>query len=271
MENLNFSDIHALVSDMDGVLLRGGEALPGMAALFDFLHQRCIPFIIATNNSTKTPAQYHQKLIQLGAATVQQENILTSSLVTAAYLWEHFARGAMVYVAGQPGLQEAIQSAGYTLLEDAGQPAAAVVVGGDPDLTYDKLKYAALHIQRGAVFIGTNPDVLYPTEEGLVPEAGTILAALQAATGVSPLIMGKPERFLFDTALARLGSQPRHTLMLGDRLDTDIRGGQWAGLKTALLTTGVDTAESIRLKKIQPDAVFAGLDALIEAWQRASL
>lgn len=266
---LNFRDIRALITDLDGVLLRGNEPLPGMVALFDFLRQRGIPFIIATNNSTKTPAQYSQKFVRFGAAVVQEKNILTSSLVTADYLRLQFAPGATVYVVGQPSLHEAVRSAGFSLVEDASQPAAAVVVGGDPDLTYDKLKYAALHIQRGAVFIGTNPDVLYPTEEGLAPEAGAILAAVQAATGVSPLIMGKPERFLFETALARLGSQPRHTIMLGDRLETDILGGQQAGLKTALLTTGVDTVESIQSKKIQPDAVFAGLDELVKAWQQA--
>ncbi len=251
------------------MLLRGDEALPGLTTLFDFLHRRRIPFIIATNSSIKTPAQYRHKLAHLGAATVREENILTSSLVTAAYLRRHFAPGAAVYVAGQPSLQEAVRSAGFDLLEDAVRPAAVVVVGGDPDLTYNKLKDAALQIQRGAMFIGTNPDLLYPTEDGLVPEAGAILAALKAATGVSPLIMGKPERFLFETALACLASQPHETIMLGDRLETDIWGSQQLGLKTALITTGVDTAASIPAKKIQPDAVFAGLDELIAAWENA--
>jgi 4-nitrophenyl phosphatase len=266
---MNFNNIRALITDLDGVLLRGAKPLPGLVALFEFLRQQRIPFIIATNNSTKTPAQYRHKLTRLGATMVREENILTSSLVTATHLRQRFAPGAMVYVIGQPSLEEAIRSAGYNLLRDASQPAAAVVIGGDPSLTYDKLKYATLHIQRGAAFIGTNPDLLYPTEEGLIPEAGTILAAVQAATGVAPVIMGKPERFLFETALARLGSQPSQTIMLGDRLETDILGGQRVGLKTALLTTGVDTVESIQSKKIQPDAVFAGLDELIEVWQIA--
>jgi 4-nitrophenyl phosphatase len=133
-------------------------------------------------------------------------------------------------------------------------------------LTYTKLKHAALHIQQGARFIGSNPDVVYPTEEGLVPEAGTILAALQAATGVAPLIMGKPERFLFEIAAAKLGSQPAQTVMLGDRLDTDILGGQRAGLKTILMTTGVDAEAAIPAKGIRPDAVFGSLEALVAAW-----
>lgn len=264
--SFNFQTIRALVSDMDGVLLAGPEPLPGLAGLFNFLHGRCIPFIIATNNSTKTPAQYRQKLVALGATVVREENILTSALVTAAYLKREFPAGAAVYVIGQPSLADAVRAAGFTLLADASQRAEVVVAGGDPDLTYAKLKYATLHLQRGARFIGTNPDLLYPTEEGLVPEAGTILAAIQAATGVAPLIMGKPERFLFETAVARLGSLPGETVMLGDRLDTDVLGGQRVGLKTILMTTGVDDETSISRKGIQPDAVFAGLVELVEAW-----
>ena len=264
--SLNFQLIRALVSDMDGVLLAGSEPLPGVTELFDFLHRRRIPFIIATNNSTKTPGQYRQKLADLGATVVKEENILTSALVTADYLQREFRPGAAVYVIGQPSLTHAIRAAGFILLADASQKAEVVVVGGDPDLTYTKLKDAVLHLQRGAHFIGANPDLLYPTEEGLVPEAGTTLAALQAATGVAPLIMGKPERFLFETAVTKLDSLPGETVMLGDRLDTDILGGQRVGLKTILMTTGVDDETSISRKGIQPDAVFDGLIELVEAW-----
>lgn len=266
VNNLNFNNIQALVTDLDGVLLRGLEPLPGLAELFNFLHHRQIPFVIATNNSTQTPAYYQQKLVQFGATVVTEENILTSALVTAAYLQREFKPGATVYVIGQPSLHQAIQAAGFTLLSDASRPAEAVVIGGDPDLTYDKLKFATLHLQRGARLIGTNPDLLYPTEEGLVPEAGTTLAAVQTATGVKPVIMGKPERFLFETAVAKLGRQPIQTVMLGDRLETDILGGQRVGMKTILLTTGVDSQASITQKGIQPDAVFRGLSALVEAW-----
>lgn len=265
---LNFNNLQAVVTDMDGVLLRGPDPLPGLAELFDFLRGRGLPFIIATNNSTRTPAYYQQKLTGAGAVGIQAENILTSAQVTAAYLRQNFEPGAAVYVIGQPSLHAAIQAAGLTIVEDARRAAAVVVVGGDPDLTYTKLKDATLHLQRGAVLIGTNPDLLYPTEEGLVPEAGTILAAVQAATGVAPLIMGKPERFLFEEALTRLGSPPARTVMLGDRLDTDILGGQRVGLKTILLTTGIDDEAAIPVKGIQPDAVFDGLPGLVEAWNR---
>lgn len=268
LNSLDFNDLQAVVTDMDGVLLRGLDPLPGLADLFKFLHRRGLPFIIATNNSTRTPAYYQQKLTGAGAVGIQVEHILTSAQVTAAYLRQNFEPGAAVYVIGQPSLYAAVRAAGLTRLKDARRPAAVVVVGGDSDLTYAKLKDAVLHLQRGAALVGTNPDLLYPTEEGLVPEAGTILAALQAATGVPPLIMGKPERFLFEQALTRLGSPPARSVMLGDRLDTDILGGQRVGLKTILLTTGVDDEAAIPVKGIQPDAVFDGLPDLVEAWSR---
>ena len=174
---------------------------------------------------------------------------LTSSLATAAYLQHELKAGAAAYAVGQEGLREAMQEAGFVLLPDASQPAEVVVAGVDFTLTYDKLKYATLHIQRGARFVGTNGDVTFPAEEGALPGAGSILAALQAATGVVPTIIGKPERLMFDIAVEKMGSDPIHTAMLGDRLETDILGGQRAGLKTILVTTGIDNETTIQMKR----------------------
>jgi len=262
----SFKQVQAVVSDMDGVLWHGPIPTPGLAEFFAFLNRRAIPMVLASNNSTATPAQYQQKLAGW-AIHLKMEDILTCTLATVDYLRREFGPGAGVYVVGEDSLREAIRSAGFTLVTTAEQPATAVVVGGDSTLTYDKLKDASLLIQRGARFIGTNPDILCPTEEGLVPEAGTILAALQAASGVSPVIIGKPERPLFEMAVKRLGCVPAQTVMLGDRLDTDILGGQRAGLKTVLLTTGVDDQNSTVQKGIQPDAIFGGLVELVRAWQ----
>ena len=263
--HFSFKPVQAVVSDMDGVLWHGPVPAPGLAHFFGFLKRRGIPIVLASNNSTATPAQYQQKLagwdIQL-----ELENILTCTLAVVDYLRREFRPGAGVYVVGEACLREAIRSAGFDLLESAKQPAAAVVVGGDSTLTYNKLKDASLLLQAGARFIGTNPDILCPTEEGLVPEAGTILAALQAASGLSPVIIGKPEHPLFDMAISRLGPSPGQIVMLGDRLDTDILGGQQAGLKTILLTTGVDDRRSIAQKGIQPDAIFGDLVELVDVW-----
>jgi 4-nitrophenyl phosphatase len=263
---LNLTGIRAVISDMDGVLWHGPLPLPGLADFFDFLDSRAIPVVLASNNSTATTAQYQQKLANWGLK-VELDHILTCTLATVGYLKREFSPGAGLYVVGENSLRDAIRAAGFNLLADASQPAEAVVVGGDCTLTYDKLKNASLLIRRGARFIGTNPDVLCPTDEGLVPEAGTILAAIQAATEVAPLVIGKPEPPLFELALTQLDSLPRQTVMLGDRLDTDILGAQRAGLKTILIKTGVDNEDSISQKGIQPDAVFNGLEELVQTWR----
>jgi 4-nitrophenyl phosphatase len=261
----NLNDVHALVIDMDGVLWRGNTPLPGLTNFFDLLQSRSISFILATNNSSKTPGQYLQKLASFGV-NIEPEHILTSSLATAAYLKQALRNGAVVYVVGQDGLHEAMRNAGFTVLDDSSQPADAVVAGIDFTLTYEKLKHAVLLIQRGARFIGTNGDLTFPLEEGFAPGAGSILAAIQAATGVAPVVIGKPERFMFDLAVQKMNSTPEHTAMLGDRLETDILGGQRAGLKTIMVTTGVDNENTIVQKGIRPDVIFSGIDELVRHW-----
>jgi 4-nitrophenyl phosphatase len=255
--------IRGVILDLDGTLLRGDEPLPGLSRLFSFLYDQQVSFIIATNNATKSPQVYQQKLAACGV-WIKPANILTSALATADYLQSRLSQDTKLYVIGQPALHAALQEAGFIGVEDTAEPVSMVVVGGDPTLTYDKLKKATLFLQRGAELVGTNPDVVYPTEEGLVPETGTTLAALEAASGVSPVVIGKPAPYLFMRAVDILGSVPSETLVVGDRLETDILGGQQAGLKTILITTGVDRESSISEKDIHPDWSVNSLDELIE-------
>ncbi|NJN95479.1 MAG: HAD-IIA family hydrolase [Anaerolineales bacterium] len=258
-------DIQALIIDMDGVLWLDNTPLPGLVPFFDFLNRRSIPFILATNNASKTPNQYVDKLARFGV-TIGPEHVLTSPLATAAYLKHRYPPGTRVFAVGQEGILEVMRQAGFELVYDLSQPAEVVVAGVDFTLTYDKLKYATLHIQRGAHFVGTNGDLTFPAEEGPWPGAGSILAAIQAATGVAPVTIGKPERLMFDIAVEKMGRDPGQTAMLGDRLETDILGGQQAGVKTILVTTGIDNETSSQLKGIYPDAIFSGLESLVAAW-----
>jgi 4-nitrophenyl phosphatase len=255
--------IKALILDMDGTLVRGNTLIPGLKDLFDLIHSNQIPYRIVTNNATKSPTDYQQKLAGYGIQ-IASANILTAGVATATNLQNLLEPSAKVYMIGQAALREALEASGFILVPDAVEAVEAVVVGGDMALTYEKLKNAALLLQRGARLVGTNPDLLYPTEEGLAPETGTTLAALQAATGVIPLVIGKPERHLFDQAIQRLGYDPSTIAMVGDRLDTDILGGQRAGLMTILTTTGVDQESSIVDKGIQPDWVVNSLEDLVE-------
>ncbi len=253
--------------DFDGTLLAGSTPLPYMNSFLEFLHVHAIPFLVLTNNSTKSPRYYVEKLREHGAH-IKEENILTCSTVTTNYMRSNLA-GNSVYCIGESGLIEALQAEGYEILLNAAIPADFVVVGGDHYLTYDKLKYGCLHLQSGAHFIGTNPDVVSPSEEGLIPECGTNIAALEAASGRKATIIGKPNSLMFLRGLELMGSKPPATAMLGDRLETDIFGGQQSGLKTILVETGVDKKGSVKEKGIVPDLLVADLGALLDQWAYA--
>jgi 4-nitrophenyl phosphatase len=261
---MNFSTISAVVMDMDGVLWRGDEGLPGLAAFFDFLRARSLPYLLATNNASKTQAAYVEKLARLGVNGVKESEIITSGTATVDYLREHFPANATIHVLGSDGLRQVLTEAGYTLSEGDAQ---VVVCGVDWMLTYEKLKWAMRAVLNGAVFIATNVDSTYPTPDGLVPGAGSIVAALRTASGCEPIIIGKPEKPLFETSLKLLGTAPENTLMIGDRLETDIVGAKLLGLQTALVLTGISTRAEAAASPVLPDGVYDDLPALMQAWE----
>lgn len=254
--------VEAIISDMDGVLWRGAQPLPGLGALFNLMFGRGIDFVLATNNSRNTPLDYARKLADMGVGGIQPEHIVTSGTATVDYLRSQYRAGTRMYAVGGHGLKQLLVQAGFNLVESE---AELVVCGIDFDLSYDKLKTATLLIRAGARFIGTNPDSSFPSPEGLVPGAGSILALIEAASGCAPTIIGKPERGMFEAALRRLGTLPEQTLMIGDRIGTDIAGAQALGIKTALVLTGVEDEASLRASAVQPDAVYAGLPELVAA------
>lgn len=258
-----FSNITGVILDMDGVLWRGDEPLPGMVDFLEMLQARGLPFVLATNNSSKTPADYVAKLERLGVPGVAERQIVTSGMATAAYLQERAPAGTRIHVVGGGGLRQIMQGAGFVL---ADSNVEFVVVGIDTALTYDTLKRAALLIRQGAAFIGTNGDRTFPSPEGLVPGAGSILAALETATDQQPIIIGKPYEPMFRAALTILGTLPEDTLMIGDRLGTDIAGALHLGLVTALLLSGVTRRSELDNGDIQPDWVFDDLAALLADW-----
>lgn len=261
---MSLKHIRAVISDIDGVLWEGSQPLPGIQSLFTFLRDRQIPFALATNNSTNSPANYVQKLAKLGVPDIPEQSIVTSSSATALYLQTRYPAGTRLYMVGMAGLREQLEKAGFVLADEDVQ---AVVAGGDFEFTYEKAKRATLLIRAGADFIGTNPDVTFPTPEGLVPGAGSILAMIEAAAGKKPLVVGKPEPAMFEAALRILQTLPEETLMIGDRLDTDIAGAHHAGLQTALVLTGITQREDLPNSDTQPDFVFDTLDDLLSVWQ----
>ena len=254
--------ITAYVLDIDGVLYTGDRSLPGAVEFVRLLQERKLPFLVLTNNSTRTPAVVAKRLQHMGM-DVGAEQILTSSLAAALYLNKIRSEGTRVYVVGEEGLKLPVCEAGFELAEDG--PADFVVVGMDRGLTYAKLKRAALLIRAGAQFIATNPDTTFPSPEGLVPGAGALIAALQVSTGVKPLVIGKPESTCFELALEKLGVGASRAAAVGDRLDTDIEGGRRAGMRTILILSGVSTAADLVGSAVQPTWVFQDLVALSKA------
>ncbi len=257
--------IRGYILDMDGVLWHGPEPLPGMQEFIQTLRQLDLPFVLATNNPSQRPEGFAAKARSFGLE-FEDDQVVTSSLATVHYLKKNYPAGSRIHVIGEPALKDMVTEAGY---ERADEDVVAVVAALERGLTYDTLKRGSLLIQGGAEFIGTNADPSYPTEEGILPGSGTMVIALQAASGVDPKVMGKPNPGIFDLACARLGLPPDHIASVGDRLDTDIAGGLRYGTKTVLVLTGISTLEQARTGVIQPDWVFNGLPALTAAINRS--
>jgi 4-nitrophenyl phosphatase len=258
--------IRGYVLDMDGVLYHGERVRAGTIAFVNYLNRNGIPYVCLTNNASRTRDQYAEKLERLGIP-IGGEHVIGAAQATAEWLAERAPDGARMLVVGEQGLRDELTRVGFTLVESA--PADYVVVGIDFNLTYAKLKEAALALRQRATFIGTNPDLTYPSEEGIVPGNGSQLAYLQAATGKTPTLVGKPSAAMMQVALAHLNLPAAQVAMVGDRLDTDILGGKTVGMSTILLRGGVTTATELAASDIQPDYVMDDLAALLEELERA--
>jgi 4-nitrophenyl phosphatase len=256
------SGIRHLIIDMDGVLWRGDTPLPGLVEFFAFLRQQGIDFILATNNASRSPEQYVAKLARFGVE-ISTGSVLTSAQATAAYLAGIAPPGTPVYPVGTEGVRQALEQHGFVLTEEQ---AAYVVVGWDQQLTWDKLATAALLIHNGAGFIGTNPDPSFPLVQGPVPGNGAQLAALEVTTGVAPTVIGKPEPWMYQEAMRRMGASPGTTAMIGDRLSTDILGGIRAGVTTVLVLSGITAEADLAASSIKPDLVYANIEELTRIW-----
>ncbi|WP_228098209.1 HAD-IIA family hydrolase [Chitinilyticum piscinae] len=244
--------IKNVISDMDGVVYRGKQLIPGAQAFVDRMLAARIPFLFLTNNAEQTPYDLKLKLESLGVHGLTEDNFITAAMATAMFLKNQKDR-AKVYVIGGGGLINELYNVGFSISESNPD---YVVVAKSATFSFEQLKKAVRLIDQGAKFIGTNPDMIDPVEGGNEPAAGTILAAIAAATGKKPYIVGKPNALMMTLALRKLGAHPDDTLMVGDRMDTDIVGGMEAGMKTALVLSGVTTTDMIDHFPYKPDYVF---------------
>ncbi|MGF0070113.1 TIGR01457 family HAD-type hydrolase [Streptococcus orisratti] len=242
--------------DLDGTIYKGKSRIPAGERFIARLQERGIPYLLVTNNTTRTPEMVQNMLASQFNVKTPIETIYTATMATVDYM-NDMKRGKTAYVIGEKGLKDAIAQAGYQ--EDIEHP-AYVVVGLDTDLTYEKLAIATLAIQKGSMFIGTNPDLNIPTERGLMPGAGSLINLLQSATRVEPVIIGKPKAIIMNKSLDVLGVARHEAVMVGDNYLTDIMAGIKNDIATLLVTTGFTKPEEVPNLPVQPDHVLASLD-----------
>jgi 4-nitrophenyl phosphatase len=252
--------LKALILDMDGVIWRGDQPLGDLPVIFGEFKRRGYQTILATNNATLSDDQYLLKLRKFGVE-LEEWQIISSPDVAAHYLQKRFPHGGPVYAVGEAGMIDTLAKFGFY---QENQDVIAVVAGLDRQVTYDKLARATLLIRSGALFVGTNSDRTLPMPEGLLPGAGSILAALEAATDIQPVVVGKPEPEIYLFALERLKTSPAETLIVGDRLDTDMTGAQKIGCHTALLLSGVANETDARNWQPALDLIAPDLTGLLE-------
>ncbi|HER9896166.1 TPA: TIGR01457 family HAD-type hydrolase [Streptococcus pyogenes] len=242
--------------DLDGTIYQGKNRIPAGERFIKRLQERGIPYLLVTNNTTRTPEMVQSMLTNQFHVETGIETIYTATMATVDYM-NDMNRAKTAYVIGETGLKSAIAAAGY--VEELENP-TYVVVGLDSQVTYEMLAIATLAIQKGALFIGTNPDLNIPTERGLMPGAGALNALLEAATRVKPVFIGKPNAIIMNKSLEVLGIQRSEAVMVGDNYLTDIMAGIQNDIATILVTTGFTRPEEVPTLPIQPDHILSSLD-----------
>jgi len=257
----------SILLDGDGVLWKSNQPLPGINSFFEFMEQQGVSWALLTNNNSHTRRDYVKKLADFGIQADHQ-SVFTSSTATVDYLLETYGKESRLHVVGNEALISTLRNAGFTLTHGEHQPeypVAAVVAGMDRHINHEKIKIAMRLIKGGAAFIATNTDGSFPTPEGINPGTGMVIGALQATSGIEPYVAGKPHPAIFRSALKSLGTSPDETLMIGDRLETDILGGNQLGMDTAAVLTGVTSREEINQSEIKPDFIFDDITTLHQA------
>lgn len=246
-------DFETFIFDLDGVVYRGKDPIPAAVNKINQL-QKTSRVLFLTNNSTKTRAQFAEKLSLLGV-TIDADSIINSGYAAAIYIKENYP-GQGVYFIGEEALGEELELQGVKTCQEK---CGVVLVGLDFHFTYEKLAKALTLIRNGAVFIATNTDKTLITEGEILPGAGSIVSSVKAASGVEPILIGKPSKIIGQITLKKVVHPLDQVLMIGDRLETDIVLGKNLGIKTALVLTGISTEEDVNKTGIVPDFILDSL------------
>ena len=252
-------EIRSWLMDMDGVLVREEEAIPGADEFITRLRELGTPFLLLTNNSIYTQRDLAARLRNSGI-DVPEERIWTSALATARFL-EDQRPGGSAFVIGEAGLTTALHNAGYTLTERSPE---YVVLGETRTYSFERITQAIRLIEGGARFIATNPDATGPTLDGPLPATGSVAALISRATGVDPYFVGKPNPLMMRSALNALDAHSETAAMIGDRMDTDIVSGLEAGMETILVLTGLTTGEDAERHPYRPSRIVDSVADLIQ-------
>lgn len=261
--SLEAQPIHSWLTDMDGVLVHEQSALPGAADFIAELQRLGRRFLVLTNNSIFTPRDLRARLSRSGI-DLPEEAIWTSALATARFLAEQ-QPGASAYVIGEAGLTSAMHEEGF-ILADA--DVDFVVLGETRTYSFESLTRAIRLIKAGAKFIATNPDVTGPSAEGPLPATGSVAAMITAATGINPYYIGKPNPLMMRTALNRIGAHSETSVMIGDRMDTDVKSGLEAGMRSVLVLSGSTREEEIAQYPYRPTTVLNGIADVVPLVER---
>lgn len=246
------------ICDMDGVLYHGRRLLPGAREFVDWLTAAKKRFLFLTNSSERSPRELSEKLRRLGLE-VTAEHFYTSAMATAAFLAAQQPNGT-AYVIGEAGLINALYEAGYSIND---VDPDYVVVGETATYSYERICHAARLVRAGARLIGTNPDLTGPTEQGLVPATGSLIAPIELASGHKAYFTGKPNPLMMRSALQRLGCRREEAAIVGDRMDTDILAGIEAGMETVLVLTGVTAREDLAGFAYRPHHVLENVGGIV--------
>ncbi len=246
--------ITAFIIDMDGVIYHGNRLLEGAAELVAWLRRAGKRFLFLTNSSERSPTELSQKLLRLGIE-VEAEHFYTSALATASFLASQ-KPGGSAYVIGEPGLTNALYDSGYSMNNVNPD---YVVIGESRGYGLESIEKAVSLVLGGARLVGTNPDLSGPSEAGLVPACGALVAPIELTTGKKAYFVGKPNPLMMRHALRRLGATREETAIIGDRMDTDIIAGIEADIETILVLSGVTSRDEIGRFSYAPRHVLEGV------------
>ncbi|WGK68090.1 HAD-IIA family hydrolase [Candidatus Haliotispira prima] len=249
----------AFISDMDGVIYHGNHLLPGAREFVAWLKKENKKYLFLTNSSERSARELAEKLGRLGL-DVDESHFYTSALSTALFLSQQCPAGS-AYVIGQPGLINALYSRGFSM-NDVNPD--YVVVGFTRDYSYEKIAHAVKLVQKGARLIGTDLDTTNPTMDGFMPSTGALIAPIAQVAGVRPYFCGKPNPLMMRNALMMLDALAKNTVILGDRMDTDIIAGIESGITTVLVLSGVTQSSDLIRHPYMPTYVLGGLAEFVK-------